>query len=569
MSRGWDTENGSQATAFPRVGLLSLPEETVGDKGPGVVTISLPYGVLLVLVDGNSRESEARTEAERTAVQAMRRVTQNARLNPEDVRSASDLLRQAIQAANADLHQLQRDASDSSEYSASCVLVLVTRGRSYVGHVGNARAYLVRNNAPNRLTRDHTTAQSWIDHGIMTEEQARERPEAHSLARALGEKGRIEPDVRSLPLRMEKGDILLLCSAGVHRYLEDDAMGSMVARLEPEHACHELCAVASARSKTPDCKTLVYQSGPLRPGNYPRLLQQRRLRKQRKYMGLIGAIAALAALTIGAFYFIGPPAGTSGKGGKVEVADLTMLPQSNLPDASAAAEPPVDIITVEPLDLFTAEDLLAETMELNVGPYEVRELVNSADVQTSVEDVSSDAGSFVEKGPEVMSVPVEEVQLQPAVKSVPAVSVLPLAAEPLWAKSPSERNLERCNGRDLARNDRRRARDLRHLVRNGLKFLEGSKKNASAAAKQAKAAAKTLRNSSEVVRERCTDHVMDLRNTVKARYLHLAWVSSTRAMDHLDKRTVHCAKSFRMARDAKRLGATDEELKEARRICGK
>jgi serine/threonine protein phosphatase PrpC len=567
MSRGWDTENGSQATAFPRVGVLSLPEEPLGEKGQGVVTISLPYGVLLVLADGTSRESESRGKAERTAVQAMRRVTQNARLNPEDVRSASDLLRQAILAANADLHQLQRSATDLGDCSASCVLVLVTRGRSYVGHVGNARAYLVRNNAPNRLTRDHTTAQSWIDHGIMTEEQARERPEAHSLARALGEKARVEPDVRSLPLRMEKGDVLLLCSAGVHRYLEDDAMGSMVARLEPEHACHELCAVASTRSKTPDCKTLVYQSGPLRPGNYPRLLQQRRLRQQRKYAGVVASVAALVALVVGAFYLFGPTSGSPGGRAGKSVADVQHLPPAALLDI-AAQETLTDVGSSPLRELLEPEDVQPEMIgEVDIQ-VEEPEVAVLPEIQSPVEDVVEDLPSIAEVTTAVAA-PIEESPVQPALELAPVAAVLPLAAEPAWAPTPSDENRERCHGNDLKRSDRRRARDLRHLVRNGLSFLEGSKKNASAAAKQARAAAKTLRNSSKDIRDRCTDHVMELRNAVKARYLHLAWISATRAMDNLDQRSGHCAKSFRMSRDAQRLGATDEELKEARRICGK
>jgi serine/threonine protein phosphatase PrpC len=567
MSRGWDTENGSQATAFPRVGVLSLPEEPLGEKGQGVVTISLPYGVLLVLVDGTSRVNESRGKAQRTAVQAMRRVTQNARLNPEDVMSASDLLRQAIQAANADLHQLQRGAEDSGEFSASCALVLVTRGRSYVAHVGNARAYLVRNNAPNRLTRDHTTAQTWIDHGIMTEEQAKERPEAHSLARALGEKARVEPDVRTLPLRMEKGDVLLLCSVGVHRYLEDDAMGSMVARLEPEHACHELCAVASTRSKTPDCKTLVYQSGPLRPGNYPRLLQQRRKRRQRKYAGLSAAVVALVVLAVGAFYFFGPTSGRPGDDSKEPFPDVHLLSQTALAE-TISEETLTDVVSPQTPDLVVSMEMVPETIEVEDVQSVRPEVAVPPDIQEQVEDSAQDVSLVVEVVAAVAST-VEKVPVHSAVEPAPLASVKLRTAEPVWAMSPSKKNRERCHGKELERGDRRRARDLRHLVRNGLKFLEGSKKNASSAAKQAKAAAKTLRGSSKVVRDRCTDHVMDLRNIVKARYLHLSWVSATRAMDNLDQRTVHCAKSFRMSRDAQRLGATDEELKEARRICGK
>ena len=571
MSRNWETENGGQTAAFPRVGILSLPEQPLGEKGQGVATISLPFGVLLVLVDGTSRDLTTRLNAERTAVQAIRRVSQNARLNPEDVRSASDLLRQAIQAANGDLHQAQRGLSESGESSASCVLVLVTRGRSYVGHVGNARAYLVRNNAPNRLTGDHTTAQTWIDHGIMTEEQARERPEAHSLARALGEKARVEPDVRSLPLHMEKGDVVLLCSAGVHRYLEDDAMGSMVARLEPEHACHELCEVASTRSKNRDCKTLVYQSGPLRPGNFPRLLQQRRLRRQRKFMGAGAVVALLAALLIGGYHLFGPSPSSPPRTAPAETPDIRLLPPAAMVADVVAPELVADVVAETVAEVVVMQDVgSAAELELDSATTGLAEVESAGDVVTvAVTDV---VAAFAQ--PEVVMVVVEEepvpapdVIAQPAVD--PKLPILPTAPEPIWAPPSDAADYRRCGGQDLERGDRRRSQDICQLVQKGLEFLSGTRKDASAAARQARAASKTLRSSSKVVRDRCAGYVNELNNAVKARYLHLAWVSSTRAIDHLDQKSIHCAKSFRMARDVQRFGATDEEIKEARRICAK
>lgn len=568
MSRSWEIEDGGQTAAYPRVGILSLPEEPLGGKGQGVATVSLPFGLLLILVDGTARDVTVRSEAERTAVQAIRRVSQNARLNPEDVRSASDLLRQAIQAANGDLHQAQRGTAEAGVSSASCVLVLVTRGRSYVGHVGDGRAYLVRNSVANRLTRDHTTAQTWIDHGIMTEEQARERPEAHSLARTLGDKARVEPDVRSLPLNMEKGDVLLLCSAGVHRYLEDDAMGSMVARLEPEHACHELCEVASTRSKHRECKTLVYQSGPLRPGSFPRLLQQRRLRRQRKFATVSAAVLLGVALLIGAYHLMRTPPESSLNVPPASLPDIRLVAAApEVADVVAQGvaeefvqEPMPDVVATP--DVHLAAELVSDSVApalLEVGAADDTDLAAANDL--AVAPLPADITAVAE--------PVLSVDVQPEPVASVKAAVLPGAPEPDWAPPADPANLSRCGGKDLERGDLRRARDISHLVEKGLGFLAGVRKDASAAARQARTSSKTLRRSSKVVRERCTGYVAELNNAVKARYLHLAWVSSTRAMDNLDQKSIHCAKSFRMARDAQRFGATDEEVKVARRICAR
>ncbi len=576
MKSRWEKENGMQTPAFPRVGMLALPEEPVGEKSCGVATVALPYGVLLLLVDGRERGDDPGA-VERLVLHAVKRVMQNARLNPEDVRSALDLLRQSIHTANGDLFQ-RSGGGQGSKCSASCALVLVTRGRAYVAHVGNARAYLVRNNAANRLTRDHTTAQTWIDHGIMTEEQARLRPEAHSLSRALGEKARLEPEVRSLPLRMERGDVVLLCSAGIHRYLDDDEMGSMVARLEPEHACQEMCEVASGRSKSPDCKTLVYQSGPLRQGNYPRLLQQRRQRKQKRALAIAGGLVGLVAVVALAYsLWTATPTRTA--------ADIRTPRRDQQGATLAEVEPEVislafdrapqelvDIIASPPgpepsvMDVVSAPEIAPVRVDVDAAeaPTTVLEVISSGPDLVPHEAVAQDV---------VVSIDVVDEGLAPRPADAGAAagqwnSEQAASSEPIWAQPVSAKAQADCQGGgELLRGDRRRVRDLRHLVSRGLEHLSGPRKDASAAARQAHAAAKTLRNSSDIVKERCSAHVQDLLDQAKARYLHLSWVSATRAINNLENRSYHCGKAYRMARDAQRLGATDEELKEARRIC--
>jgi protein phosphatase len=83
-----------------------------------------------------------------------------------------------------------------------------------IGHIGDSRAYLFRDNALHQLTKDHTLVQSLVDAGQVTPEQVAKHPYRHVLTRLLGgQSGRLEGEFRHVELL--DGDQLLLCSDGL------------------------------------------------------------------------------------------------------------------------------------------------------------------------------------------------------------------------------------------------------------------------------------------------------------------------------------------------------------------
>ena len=91
--------------------------------------------------------------------------------------------------------------------------------------IGDSRAYLQRDGKLTRLSVDHTPVQQMIDHGVLTEEEARTHPDKHRLVQHLGvfpSEMRIEPYMASV--QCEAGDIFLLCSDGLTDMLDDDGI---------------------------------------------------------------------------------------------------------------------------------------------------------------------------------------------------------------------------------------------------------------------------------------------------------------------------------------------------------
>lgn len=91
-----------------------------------------------------------------------------------------------------------------------------------IGHVGDSRAYLLRQGSLRQLTRDDTWVRQRVDAGQLTPEQARKHPFGHILTQCLGLEERPVPQVMSG--RLEVGDVFLLCTDGLTGVLEDETL---------------------------------------------------------------------------------------------------------------------------------------------------------------------------------------------------------------------------------------------------------------------------------------------------------------------------------------------------------
>ena len=124
------------------------------------------------------------------------------------------------------------------------VALLVDGTRVGVGHVGDSRAYLLRDGELHQLTHDHTLVQSLIDEGRLTADEAVGHPRRSVLVRTLQEGSPAEPDLFTVEGRV--GDRFLVCSDGVTAVLDDDEIHEVLADVvEPADAVDRLIALAN------------------------------------------------------------------------------------------------------------------------------------------------------------------------------------------------------------------------------------------------------------------------------------------------------------------------------------
>jgi protein phosphatase len=89
-----------------------------------------------------------------------------------------------------------------------------------LGHVGDSRAYVLRDGELKRLTKDHSLVEELRRQGRLTEEQAEEHPQRSIITRALGPEPKVNVDTMTFPAR--DGDVFLLCSDGLTTMVSDE-----------------------------------------------------------------------------------------------------------------------------------------------------------------------------------------------------------------------------------------------------------------------------------------------------------------------------------------------------------
>ena len=118
-----------------------------------------------------------------------------------------------------------------------------------IGHIGDSRAYLLRDESFKQLTTDHTLAQALIDAGVANPDDPASRSMRHVLTAALGSLGQGEPQVQRF--KLSDGDQLLLCTDGLTEMLDDAAIADVLRRAKSSQAaCDELVNLALAAGGT-------------------------------------------------------------------------------------------------------------------------------------------------------------------------------------------------------------------------------------------------------------------------------------------------------------------------------
>jgi serine/threonine protein phosphatase PrpC len=156
------------------------------------------------------------------------------------------LVETALQRACEEVHQAAIAITGSGgRMGTTFDVVLVVGTTAFIGHVGDARIYLLRNGEIHQLTEDHSLVQQQIRDGILTREQARKARFKNVITRALGVFPHVLVD--TLHFDLDAGDRLLMCSDGLYRYVGKRELAFTMQGDVDEHTVTRLVDLANER----------------------------------------------------------------------------------------------------------------------------------------------------------------------------------------------------------------------------------------------------------------------------------------------------------------------------------
>jgi protein phosphatase len=141
----------------------------------------------------------------------------------------ADLLTDALSIAHKAIHSAAMQSQELEGMGTTIVVCLLCPGppsQAVLAHVGDSRAYLLRDHLLHALTTDHSYVQKLLSQGSLTGDEASRHPQRNLLLRALGIPGQSIPDTRIQPL--EPDDELLLCTDGLTKMLREDEIVSLL-----------------------------------------------------------------------------------------------------------------------------------------------------------------------------------------------------------------------------------------------------------------------------------------------------------------------------------------------------
>jgi protein phosphatase len=206
---------------------------------------------LFAIADGMGG-AQAGEIASRLAAAAMREETEGALSLEERVVAL-------IREANRRVFESASEDRTRSGMGTTMTAAIVEEGRVVIGHVGDSRAYRLRDGRLEQLTDDHSLVAELVRSGKITPEEAETHPQRSVITRVLGTE--LDLDVDTFDVEAQEGDVFLLCSDGLTIMLGDDDVREIVERnrADLKRAVRELVTAANRAGGEDNITVIVFE----------------------------------------------------------------------------------------------------------------------------------------------------------------------------------------------------------------------------------------------------------------------------------------------------------------------
>ena len=258
-----DTDTTEIAVALGSLTHVGMVRSANQDAYGAILAPNTPQGIdaLLAVADGMGGH-QAGEVASAMAIQGLVR-----RLSPQDAKnvtplpqeSQADSLGDILQQVNGEIFQAAKQPQTHG-MGTTFTVAMISGLSLAVAHVGDSRMYLLRNGQLKQLSSDHSWVAEEVARGALTPEEAQAHPRRNILTRAMGTTPQVKVD--TFEAKMELGDILMLCSDGLHSLVSDQEIAQMLSQKSPQDASQALVDRANSLGGNDNTTVIVARLDP-------------------------------------------------------------------------------------------------------------------------------------------------------------------------------------------------------------------------------------------------------------------------------------------------------------------
>ena len=212
-------------------------------------------GSLLLVADGMGGHAAGEVASE-IAAETIRRVYY------ELSGPVPNVLGSAFLAANVAISDWAKNNPECRGMGTTCTAIAIRDDSAWLAHVGDSRAYLLRDGVITQLSDDQTLVAQMVREGQLTPEEAQNSPVSNVILQALGSNGEVIPVVWSEPLKLAADDVVVLCTDGLSGVVSDATIAQHAGNLPPDEACEALIRAAHAAGAPDNVSVGVFKLVP-------------------------------------------------------------------------------------------------------------------------------------------------------------------------------------------------------------------------------------------------------------------------------------------------------------------
>ena len=213
---------------------------------------------LAIVADGMGGHKTGEVASQK-AVEVIQRELQSAQNYPPAA------LARAVQAANLEVYDYATENPEHQGMGTTLTTIYIDDQVGLVGHVGDSRAYLVRDGVIRQLTFDHSWVAERVRQGILTQDEAKVHRLRNVITNALGATPEVKLDV--LHFDVKPGDRIVMCSDGVSMLMSDEQLRDIVQDFTPEEATARLIDESNKRGSPDNVTAVVLEIKAVEPRN--------------------------------------------------------------------------------------------------------------------------------------------------------------------------------------------------------------------------------------------------------------------------------------------------------------